>query len=352
MTSTLAGTLSPATDLPILAPAADLIAGENHAFWFFDDRHRYSLLNCHIQGGGSVPAGGVVAGAYRQLADWATRRIVFPMAGPDGALYVDFAIDAAAAHTDGYALGGWEFRCVEPFRRWTGRYRGTPRLTSRAETLPGIIDLAGPRVAVEVDVDFAMVLPPWVQGDFAEPSPEREWGLLAIGTPRYEQLCKATGVIRVAGQEDYPFSGTGLRTHRYGPRVATTVHGSSWLTAAFPSGRAFGSMQFLDGEGRARYKEAFITDATGAMVAVRVTGTPWLERLDCIGRRIVWSYDGPDGPGLIEGEVLQAAYNYGIGVDRTPGALDFCHMMVRYRWDGEETVGLMELGMIVERIVP
>lgn len=351
MPSTLSGPLPPEIDYPILDPTADLIAGENHAFWFFDDKHGYSLLNCHIQGGGSVPAGGVVAGAYQQFGDWATRRIVFPMGGPDGALYVDFAIEAAAANSDGYAVGGWEFRCVEPFRRWTGRYRGMPRLTSRAETLLGIIDINGPRVAIEVDVDFEMVLPPWVQGDFAESSPEREWGLLAVGTPRYEQLCKTFGTVRIAGREDYHFTGTGLRTHRYGKRVATTVHGSSWLSAAFPGGRAFGSMQFLDGDGQARYKEAFITDANGRMVAVKATQTPWLERLDCIGRRIEFAYEGPDGPGLIEGEVLHAAYNYGFGVDRSPGALDFCHMMVRYRWDGEEAVGMMELGMIVERIV-
>ena len=351
MSKSLHGGLPPEADYPILEGEADLSAGENHAFWFFDNAGRHSLLNCHIQGGGSVPAGSVVAGTYQKFPDWRTRRIVFPLTGPDGELFVDFVI-AKGAEADGYLIGGWEFRCVEPFKRWTGRYRGRPRRTSRAETMRGIIDLDGPRVAVEVDVDCEMALPPWVQGDFAEESPGREWGLLAIGTPRYEQLYRVTGAVRIAGRDEYRFTGTGLRTHRYGKRVATTVLGSSWLSAVFPSGRSFGSLQFLDGEGRARYKEAFVTDAGGGLVAVRATETPWLEGLDCIGRRVAFAYEGPNGSGRIEGEVLHAAYNYGIGVDRSPGALDFCHTMVRFRWDGEESVGMMELGMLIDWIKP
>lgn len=345
----LSGGLASALDYPTLDPAADLAAGENHAFWFFDNEGRYSLLGCHIQGGGSVGAGSVVTGAYQPFPDWRTRRIVFPIAGPGDELFVDFAI-GGGAEPDGYALGGWEFRCVEPFKHWTGRYRGTPCLTSRAETMSGIIDLSGPRVAVEIDLDFDMALPPWIQGDFVEESSEKQWGQFVIGTPRYEQLYHATGAIRVTGRDEYRFTGTGLRTHRYGKRVATKLVGSSWLSALFPSGRAFGSQQFLNGEGVCGYKEAFVTDAAGCFFAVRATRVPWLERLDCIGRRIEFAYEGPHGPGLIEGDVLKAAYNYGIGIDRNPGALDFCHMMTRFRWDGEETVGMVELGMLVERL--
>ena len=349
MSKSLDGGLRPETDYPILENTADLGSGENHAFWFFDNRGRYSLLNCHIQGGGSVPAGGVVSGPYQRFADWRTRRIVFPLAGPEGELFVDFAI-APGAEPNGYVIGGWVFRCVEPFKRWTGRYRGSPRRTNRAETMQGIIDLAGPRVAVEVDLDCEMVAPPWIQGDFAEESLERAWGLLAIGAPRYEQLCRVTGAVRIAGRDEYRFTGAGLRTHRYGKRVATTVLGGSWVSAVFPGGRSFGSMQFLDAERHVRYKEAFVADAAGRRVAVRATETPWLERLDCIGRQVVFAYEGPYGSGRIEGEVLQVAYNYGIGVDRTPGALDFCHAMVLWRWNGEETVGMMELGMVIDKV--
>ena len=70
VSKSLHGGLATEVDYPILDSAADLRAGENHAFWFFDDKERHALLNCHIQGGGSVPAGSVVAGPYQQFEDW------------------------------------------------------------------------------------------------------------------------------------------------------------------------------------------------------------------------------------------------------------------------------------------
>ena len=47
----LNGGLADSQDCPILDSAADVSCGENHAFWFFDDKGRYSLLNYHIHFG-------------------------------------------------------------------------------------------------------------------------------------------------------------------------------------------------------------------------------------------------------------------------------------------------------------
>ena len=344
--------LADSLDCPTLNSAADVSCGENHAFWFFDDKGRYSLLNCHIQGGGTVPAGRVVAGEYRQFEDWATRRIVFPLAGPDGELMVDFAI-APGAEPNGYRLGGWEFRCIKPFKQWTGRYHGMPRLTSTEETRAGVIDLAGPRVAVEINLDMIMATPAWMRGRFAQPIPGMERGLLATGIPRYEQLFRLTGEIRVAGRESHAFTGTGLRTHRYGRRVATGSWflGSSWLSAIFPSGRAFGSVQYLGDGGVPCYSDSTVTDATGALISARCIETPWLESHDIIGRAFRIAFELPDGSATrIDGEVVAAAYNYGFGIDRSPGVVNWCHTMSRFRWDGEEAYGAMELGMMVDRV--
>ncbi len=352
MTFQLNGGLDPAADYPILDPLADLTSGENHAFWFFDDRGKYALLNCHIQGGGTVPPGRVVSGDYQAFPDWETRRIIFPVAGPDGALHVDFAVERGGK-VDGYELGGWSFRCEQPFRRWTGRYRGAPRLTSTAETCAGIIPIDGPRRGLEIDLTMEMALPVWMRGDFAEDLPGRERAMLATGLPRYEQVYRVMGEVRVEGEPAYPFTGTGVRTHRYGRRVATGdwFHGSSWLSALFPSGRAFGSVQYLGNSGEAVYSDAAVTDVRGLPVQARVTATPWLTRYDCVGQRVEWCYEQDGKPGVIRGEIVAAAYNYGFGLDRTPGIVNWCHTMTRFEWDGEETYGMMELGMITDRLI-
>ena len=47
---------------------------------------------------------------------------------------------------------------------------------------------------------------------------------------------------------------------------------------------------------------------------------------------------------------MAAAYNYGFGIDRSPGVVNWCHTMSRFRWDGEEAYGAMELGMMVDRV--
>ena len=338
-----------AMDYPVLDPAADLDVGENHAFWFFDHAGQYSLLNCHIQGGGSVPAGSVITGTYQKFDNWRRRRIVFPIGGPNDELMVDFAI-ADGAEANGYALGGWTFRCIVPFERWTGQYRGSPRVIPRLDSLPGIVDLDGPREPIEIDVDFEMALPPWLTGGYCEDPPGRADGLLAVGRPRYEQLCHVLGTVRRPGRADYQFTGTGLRTHRLGARAATVCRGTSWASAVFPSGKGFGSLQLLDKAGGKMYAEAFVAAADRVMRQVRVVRTPYLEKLDCVGRRFEIELEEVGRSHVVAGEVLQCAFNYGIGVDRAPGAIDFAHMMCRYHWDDEETVGLLEQGMEIERL--
>ena len=183
--------------------------------------------------------------------------------------------------------------------------------------------------------------------------PGRERAMLATGLPRYEQVYRVMGEVRVEGEPAYPFTGTGVRTHRYGRRVATGdwFHGSSWLSALFPSGRAFGSVQYLGNSGEAVYSDAAVTDVRGLPVQARVTATPWLTRYDCVGQRVEWCYEQDGKPGVIRGEIVAAAYNYGFGLDRTPGIVNWCHTMTRFEWDGEETYGMMELGMITDRLI-
>jgi hypothetical protein len=332
----LTGGIEPVLDGPTLDPGGDLTAGENHAFWVFDNAGEYALLNCHVQAGG-VPG--------QSWPDWQTRRVGFAIAAPDDRLYVDWVV-APGTDSDTLAVGGWSIRCVEPFVRWTATYRGTPRVTSISETREGVIDLDGPRTAVEVDLELSMALPPWIQGDFAEDLPDREKGLTFIGVPRYEQLLRARGEIHHDGQS-HAIEATGLRTHRYGPRSLTLMRGHSWLTALFPSGKAFGSMRFPGTGGSDMFREAWVTGADG-LVGARVLDSPWLTSLDCVGEHWTVKLDTPDGPTEIEGETLAVSYSMGLGANQAPGSFVLAHGMGRFTWNGEQTCGLIERSAPIE----
>jgi hypothetical protein len=335
----LTGGLNLRDDLPILDPAADLAAGENHAFWVFEDTGEYALLNCHVQAGSLTPG--------QPLPDWETRRVAFAIAAPNDRLFVDFAVGSGTT-SDALVAGGWTLRCVEPFVRWTATYRGSPRVTSTAETRAGLIDLEGAREAVEVDLELSMALPPWVQGDFAEDLAGRETGLLFIGVPRYEQLYRAVGELRHAGTT-HAVSATGLRTHRYGPRSIVAMRGHSWLTALFPSGRAFGSMRFPGDDGSDLFREAWVSSGSG-LTRARVLDSPWLTSLDCVGETWTVTLDTPDGPTEITGETLACAYSMGLGADHAPGSFVLAHGMGRFTWDGETTCGLIERSAPIEEL--
>jgi hypothetical protein len=151
----------------------------------------------------------------------------------------------------------------------------------------------------------------------------------------------------VAGREIHAIKGTGVRTHRYGRRAATgsCFLGSSWPSAIFPSGRAFRSVPYLGNEGVPCYSDSAVTDRAGALITARCIETPWLESHDTIDRIFKIAFELPDGSMTsIDAEVMAAAYKYGMGIDRRPGIVNWCHTMSRFRWDGEETCGMMELG--------
>jgi hypothetical protein len=338
----LTGGLDPTDDRPNLDPARDLDIGENHAFWLFDDAGEYALLNCHVQAGGMVAPG-------QSLTDWASRRVVFAIAAPDDRLFVDFAIGPGST-PDELVVGGWTFRCVEPFRQWEAHYRGTPLVTTATETRSRMVDLDGERAPVEIDMTLEMALPPWIQGAFAEDRPGRDDGLRFIGVPRYEQLYRAEGEIRHDGAT-HALHTTGLRTHRYGRRGMGGMNGHSWLSAVFPSGRGFGSMRFPGPDGEDLFREAWVT-GDSELVGARLVDSPWLRSLDCVGETWKVVLDTPGGPTEIDGETIACSYTMGLGVNPSPDAFVLVHGMARFRWDGEEASGLIERSAPMRELVP
>ena len=335
----VSGGLSAVDDLPILDPARDLDAGENHAFWCFDRAGDYALLNCHVQAGG-VPG--------QPWPSWDVRRVGFGITAPADRLYIDWAVEPGTT-SDTLRTGGWTFRCVEPMRRWTASYHGTPVATTTTEHRRGVNDLTGERVPIDIELELAMAMPPWIQGSFAEHLSGRDTALTFIGVPRFEQLYHAVGSITIDGAR-HALEATGLRTHRYGPRSLVRMRGHSWLTALFPSGRAFGCMKFPDPDnGGELFREAWVSGPDG-LVGARLIDAPWLSGLDCTGE--TWSVQlvAPDGPCEIRGETVAVSYSMGLGVNHAPGSYVLAHAMGRFEWDGETTYGLIERSAPIEEL--
>jgi hypothetical protein len=165
------------------------------------------------------------------------------------------------------------------------------------------------------------------------------WALTFI-SPRYEQLCTASGSITIEGQT-WNFAGTALRVHRQGLRDSTGFWGHVWPSALFPSGKGFGALAFPERGGlQPTYNEGFIFDGKSVIPALLVDA-PWIDHVEPVGEDVSFTLRTEDGDVQIKGESAFSSY-------MAPGTTyaEFAPFLqqagVRYRWDGEETYGMME----------
>lgn len=339
MTVDLSGGHVAADDLPLLAPPPIERYGENHAFWLFDERGEYGLMCCHLE----APAP-VLDGSDR-APSWDSRRVAYGLTMPGDRVLTDFAVGEGTT-TDVVVAAGFSFTCAEPFVRWTGHATGTPQSVTAKELFSGPAE--GSRVDLALDTEMTMAFAPWVQGVFSPDTPERSEALRFIsgdGGYRYEQLMRHETSFTVDG-EQHSFAGVGLRTHRKGPRNTSAMQGHSWATAVFPSGRAFGYQAYPRSDGTTLWSEGWVSGADGPVGAALVE-FPWLTSAEYSGEKFVIELDGPDGREHIEAETLAHSVMMGRGLAPTPGSFFMTHGMARYRWNGEEAVGLLERSTIV-----
>lgn len=113
------------------------------------------------------------------------------------------------------------FELVEPFRHWKVRFDGP----AASGTVQGQIDGRHPPGAegdtpVEFEIDLVSAVPPWENGALLPEArrvlEEQDEGAL-MGGPRFEQLARATGSIRV-GDSEHRIDGGALRIRRRGIR--------------------------------------------------------------------------------------------------------------------------------------
>ncbi len=347
----LTGGIDPAREYMFAQRPEDPEMRDSVSFWVFDDRGQVGL-----------PRIGVEAVA----ANWAEHSLQVNVVFPDGRAYrlredgSSWPVEDADGKPAVLGAGPLAFTCVKPFDTWTMTFDGKAVQTSSAGLAEGRKD--GPLVDLRFEVEARAAVPPWVQGalqaDAASALETSVEGDL-MGGDRYEQLFRATGAVRVAGEE-HAFSGSGLRIRRQGVRRLEGFWGHCWQSALFPSGRAFGYIAYPPRpDGQPTFNEGYLFDGDGALIPARVVEAPWLTRLQPRGEDVSVVLETAGGIERIEGETVLSTHDI-TDPKEVPEELlakmanwTFPALQqagVRYRWNGEETYGMLERSSPMDKI--
>jgi prepilin-type processing-associated H-X9-DG protein len=352
MSIDLSGGIDPAREYMFAQRPDNPEMRDSVSFWVVDDRGEVGLPRIGIE---AVAANWDAHDVQVNIA-FADGRVFrlrengrsWPAEGPDGRPTV-------------LGAGGLAFRCVEPFGTWTMTFDGKAVQTSSFDLVRGKKD--GPLVDVSFAVEATMAVPPWVQGALSaesasalKTSVEGDY----MGGPRYEQLFRASGSVKV-GDEERTFTGTGLRIRRQGVRRLAGFWGHAWQSALFPSGRAFGYIAYPPRpDGQPTFNEGYLFDGSGGLIPARVVEAPWLTRLQPLGEDVPVVLETDAGTVRIEGETVLSTHD--IYHDdkmfssqalkqEMPSFPALQQAGVRYRWDGEETFGMLERSSPLEKIL-
>jgi prepilin-type processing-associated H-X9-DG protein len=321
------------------------------SFWVFDDR-----------GVVGIPRIGIEAVAER----WDAHGLQVNVAFADGRVF-RLRVDGKSwpvAGADGaptvLGAGPLAFSAVRPFDTWTVSFDGQAVATTSADLVAGRQD--GPLVDLRFEVEATMAVPPWVQGTLqADSSSALETSIEGdlMGGPRYEQLFRASGSVRVDGEE-HAFTGSGLRIRRQGVRKLEGFWGHCWQSALFPSGRAFGYIAYPPRpDGQPTFNEGYLYSGDGDLIPARVIEAPWLRRLQAVGEDVGVLLETPQGSVRIEGETVLSTHAVHfpgeVPADEVAKAANWSfpplqQAGVRYRWDGEETYGMLERSNVWDRV--
>ena len=248
--------------------------------------------------------------------------------------------------------GPLSFEMIEPFRHWQMRVDGMATETSSQAQIDGWQpgESSGDPVPVELDLDIRSAVPPWESGTLLEEAGRvlatQEEGAL-MGGPRFEQLFRATGTLRV-GDEVRELDGGGLRIQRQGVRRLAAFRGHVWQSTVFPSGRAFGLCVYPPRtDGKPTFNEGFLFEGDGALIPAKVVDAPWLTDLAPNGQSATVVLETEDGTtATIEGETAMSTCmvmksNIGGGaVGQELFRLQ--QAIVQYSWEGETATGMLE----------
>jgi hypothetical protein len=347
----LTGGLDPAREYMFAERPDNLEMRDSVSFWVFDDRGEVALPRIGIEAVG---------------ASWDAHSVQVNVAFPDGRVYrlredgKSWPVEGPNGQPTVLGGGALAFTCVEPFNVWTMTFDGQAVQTASADLVDGRKD--GPLVDLQFEVEAKLAVPPWIQGALqADASSALKTSIEGdlMGGPRYEQLFRATGAVRVGGAE-HAFTGSGLRIRRQGVRRLEGFWGHCWQSALFPSGRAFGYIAYPPRpDGQPTFNEGYLFDGDGELIPARVVEAPWLTKLQPLGENVSVVLETADGTARIEGETVVSTHDITdpseIPADQLAKLANWTFPAlqqagVRYRWDGEQTYGMLERSAPMDKV--
>jgi hypothetical protein len=352
MSTDLTGGINPSREYVFAERPDNPEMRDSVSFWTVDDRGEIGL-----------PRIGIEAVA----ANWDNHDIQVNVAFPDGRVYrlrgngPTLPAEGPDGQPTVLGAGGLVFRCLKPFDAWTMSYDGKAVQTSSADLVAGHTD--GPLVDLAFEVKATMAVPPWVQGALhadagAQLKTSVEGDLM--GGPRYEQLFRALGSVTVDNGDTQQFTGSGLRIRRQGVRKLAGFWGHCWQSAVFPSGKAFGYIAYPPRPtGQPTFNEGYLFTGDDALIPARAVQAPWLNRLQALGEDVSLVLETDSGAVQIEGETVFSTgdihhnddtYSVHAMKNEIPNFPALQQAGVRYRWDGEETYGMLERSNPLDKI--
>jgi hypothetical protein len=239
--------------------------------------------------------------------------------------------------------GPLRIRCVEPFKHWTisfGPHR-VRELTTR-QLIEAAYPEHPPMREVGFEIEFWPAVPPMISGSLSEASARLMRGEQgSFISPRYEQLCRSKGSLTIDG-ERREFSAQILRIKRQGVRKFEGFWGHCWMSALFPSGRAFGVNVFPPrADGKPSFNEGFVFDGDRVLKPATAVQVPWMRKLYTGGEDVPLVLNTADGLVSITGTTFVNCRSPGASV--LPASFPVVQQAhARYRWNDEETCGMIE----------
>jgi hypothetical protein len=278
---------------------------------------------------------------------WDTHELQLNLALGDGRVVTAWGPQPAhaRANDEGRATigaGPMSFEMAEPFVLWRAHVDGLARQTTVDAQIAGWPPGGdGDDVEIALDLDLRSVAPPWEPGTLREEAGRvlatQEEGAL-MGGPRFEQLVRVTGRVRV-GAEEHTINGGGLRIRRTGVRRLAKFRGHAWQSTVFPSGRAFGYITYPPrADGKPTFNEGYLFDGEGGLVPARVAQAPWLGEPCAKGEDVSVVLETERGTTTIAGESMLSTFM----VFGPLAGFTLQQAIARYTWDGETANGMME----------
>ena len=326
--------LTPEQDLAFASKPEHPEMREGVSVWLYDEKGEIGFPRFAIEA--TVPT-------------WDTHGIQANIAYPDGRILIrsgrgpthsPLASDGTPTNL---GAGPLDFRCVEPFRRWTMSFDGPAYEGTIDQQIDGTFGSTGQKTNVKLDVAMTMVTPAWVSQHSLDTSGMTKAEIenaeaMGLGF-RSEHHFRATGTIEVDGKTR-EFKSTGTRIKSQSIRRLQDFNGHCWQSCLFPDGRAFGSLVYPP---KTEGTEFSFNDAViyqhGRLVPAKVIEAVFLKRLARDGEDVSLIVESEFGRARIGGKTAFTTYTLDV---KEMGGLNLHQGGALYTWDDQQAYGMIE----------